>query len=270
MRTLILNSSNISSTSGNNVLTYTFPQGSVTFKSNKVGLQAVSLYYSWQNVSASISWSYKWVDGVTYPMTLPAGFYAVSDFNSFIQATMYANGHYLVNSSGSNVYYLELQTNSVYYSVQLNSYAVPTALPSGWSKPSSATWSFPASATTPQLIIPSGLSSLLGITTGTYPSVSQTTNYSHLSDTTPQITPVQSVVMTCSLINSRYSNPATLLTCFSPNVTYGSLISVTAHQPVMNEIQDGSYTSFMLQFFDQSLNSLAIKDSNLVVLLVIE
>eukprot|EP00952_Eustigmatos_sp_NYUAD-ZCMA_P003085 13407-Eustigmatos_ZCMA.PRE.1 len=76
---------------------------------------------------------------------------------------MVSNGHYLTDSNGDYVYYIEFQENSVYYAVQLNCYYVPTALPSGYSNPASMT--FPATNKTPQVVIPStNIQDVLGIT----------------------------------------------------------------------------------------------------------
>lgn len=267
MKTLILNSTHLVG-SDNNVLTYNFPAGSVHFKDNKIGLGRLSMYYSWENVTSSNGgWSYTWTDGTVVSCILPAGFYTVSDMNAYLQSIMISNGHYLKNSSGENVFYLELVTNSVYYTVQLNSYAVPTSLTTGWTNPGS--WTLPTTAKTPQLTI-STLSALIGITAGTYPSTTQSTNYSTQSTTTPQITPVQSVIMTCSLISNPLSNPTNLFYSFSPDVTYGSLLNIEPSKSCPNDIKDGAYNQLTIRFYDQTFTALKIKDPNIVLLLEID
>lgn len=266
MKTIILNSSNIVG-GQNNQLVYAFPQGAVTFKNNRIGLSSLSIYYSWPNINSSNGgWSYTWVDGTVVDITLPPGFYDVKAMNAYLQSKMVDNSHYLVDSAGNFVYYLELATNATFYAVQLNSYPVPTALPVGWTKPGA--WAFPGVARTPQLTIGS-LSPLLGITADIYPLVPQATAYSILSTVAPQITPVSSVLMSCSLINNDLSVPSNLLYSFSPNVGYGSLISVVPSEPVMSAIQDGQYANFQIRFFDQDLNPLTILDPNMVLLLQI-
>lgn len=270
MKTIILNSSNIDSTN-NNVFRYKFPAGSAHFQNNRIGLSRISLYYSWENISSTNNkFSYTWVDGTSVSVTLPAGFYTVDDINSYMQSVMVTNTHYLVNSSGDYVYYLELVTNSTYYAVQLNSYPVPNALPSGWSNP--GVWALPASAKTPQFTVPTSnsITSIIGFSSGTYPSATQSTNYSKTSDSTPQVTPTQSLVMTCNLINNKLSIPADLMYSFSPNVTYGSLIIVDPPQPIMNDIRDGSYQDLVIRFYDQDLSPVTIKDKNVVILLQIQ
>jgi len=267
MKTIILNSSNIVG-GQNNQLVYAFPQGAVNFQGNRIGLSSLSIYYSWPNINpGNGGWSYTWIDGTVINITLPAGFYDVKAMNAYLQSKMVENNHYLVDSAGNFVYYLELATNATFYAVQINSYPVPTALPVGWTKPGA--WAFPGVARTPQLTITT-LSPLLGIAAGNYPPAPQATAYSILSTVAPQITPVQSVLMSCSLINNDLSVPSNLFYSFSPNnVEYGSIVSVVPSEPVMSYIQDGQYASFQIRFFDQSLNPLTILDPNMVLLLQI-
>ncbi len=156
---------------------------------------------------------------------LPNGFYTNSDLNSYLQQYCITNGLYLINASGQYVYYCEFLTNSNYYAIQFNAYSIPTALPAGWTQP--ANWiGYPAVAYTPQLIVPStNFRNVIGFNTGTYPSVQQTTTYSKLSDFVPQVSPVQSIILSCSLLSNQYSNPRTALYSFSPAGTaFGSLI----------------------------------------------
>ncbi len=79
---------------------------------------------------------------------------------------------YLIDDSGVNQYYLQLQVNATRGRVQLNSYPVPTALPTNWTAPAGATWSLPLVAKDPQLTIgasDSGFGTLIGFAAGTYP-----------------------------------------------------------------------------------------------------
>jgi len=182
---------------------------------------------------------------------------------------MVSNGHYLVDGSGDYVYYLELQENSVYYAIQLNCYYVPTALPSGYSNPASMT--FPTSNKTPQLVVPStNIRDVLGFTAGTYPSSVQSSNYSTYSSYCPQVTPTQSVVMSCTLVNNSLGIPNNILYSFGPGGTsFGSLIESKPNAFAWMDIAPGNYATFDLQFMNQSYTKLVINDSNIVVQLVI-
>lgn len=167
-----------------------------------------------------------------------------------------------------------MTTNATLYAVQLNCYFLPTAaqaLANGWTAPSG----WPGYITVnvcPQFIIPAtNIEQLLGINSGTYPSPNQATNYSKTSDFTPQVTPVQSVFILCSLVNNKYGIPNSILYNFAPaNTTYGSLLSIQPPTLVFSDIQDGNTADFTIQFVDQSFQPLAIKDTNISVLLCIK
>jgi len=268
-KTLILNSSNITS-SKNNQLTFSFPGGATQFRENKIALCGISIYYSWDNInSTNNTFTYTWIDSTINTVTIPSGFYTIQDINSFFQSTLITNTHYLVDSAGDYVYYLEFVENAQLYGIQFNSYPVPTSLPSGYTKPGS--WSFPGTASTPRITISSvnTFSNIIGFNAGTYPSVTQTTNYSKISDSTPQITPIQSLILTCSLIDNPLSIPNNIMYCFSPNVTFGSLIQINPNSPIFNNIKDGFYQNLVITIYDQNFQEITIKDSNIVILLQI-
>jgi len=273
---IILNSSNVVAGSNNSIYRYNFPQGSVKFNKSKVAVASISMYYSWYNILASLgnnTFTYTWYNfagSAVFTITIPDGFYDVASLNSYLQSQMIANGHYLVDANGDYVYYLEFVTNSTYYSIQFNSYPIPTALPASYTNPAAIT--FPAVATTPQITISANaFRNIIGFNAGTYPNPVQTTTYSKLSDFTPQVSPVQSVILSCTLLNNKYSNPGTILYSFSPvGTTFGSLIQSNPPQFSFIDIQSGNYNTFDITFLDQNFNFLKINDNNLVVQLLIE
>lgn len=274
---IIINSSSLVNSSGNNVFRYTFPQGSVRFQNSKVAISNISIYYSWFNItstSGNNTFQLIWPIGAgisTYTITIPDGFYDISSLNSYLQQYCVTNGLYLINASGDFVYYAEFISNSTYYSIQFNAYPIPTSLPVGWTAPSN--WvGYPTTGYTPQLVVQNNaFKDIIGFTPGTYPSAQQITTYSVLSTVTPQITPVQSVVVACSLLNNKYSNPSTVLYSFSPaGTTFGSLIQSNPTQYAFIDIQDGNYSDFDVIFYDQDFNALQINDTNLIIQLLIK
>lgn len=274
---IIINSGDLISNSFNNTYRYNFPQGSVTFKNSKVALTTVNMYYSWYNITTNYnntSFQIIWPIGAgtsTYNVIMPNGFYDVSALNDFIQQFCITNGLYLIDASGNFVYYIELLENASYYSVQLNCYGIPTSLPSGYSQPSN--WvGYPAVAYTPQLVILStnNFGNIIGFNSGTYPAAQQTTTFSKLSDFTPQVTPIQSILVACTLLNNKYSNPSTILYTFTSGGTaFGNLISSSPNQYSFVDIQDGQYTNFDVQFLDQDFNKIFINDTNVTISLEI-
>lgn len=281
MRTLIINSANLVQNGFNDTYQYKFPQGSVRFDNDTVALASISMYFSWDNITSATSGSqynnntfqYLWTDGTgtsLHTVVLPDGYYEYSTMNEFLQYTMVQNGHYLIDSAGNYVYYLEIVANQTYFAVQLNSYPLPTALPPLWTNPAGIV--FPALASTPQFVIlpTNNFQLTLGFNAGTYPPAIQATNYSVLSQNTPQITPVQSLILQCTLLNNQYALPSTLLYSFNPAGTpFGALITVQPPSFAFVDIQDGAYSDFTISFKDQNLNRIFIKDPNIVVLMVI-
>ena len=273
---LIINGGDLVPDDNNNRYRYMFPSGSAYFRNAKIAVGNISMYYSWFNITSTYgnnTFSFKW-DGtltVLHTVTLSDGFYDVAALNSYLQDYCVSNNLYLINSDGDYVYYLEFVENPTYYSVQLNSYPIPTSLPSGWSAPGS--WpGYPATASTPQLVVASNaFRDIIGFNAGTYPTVAQTTTYSKISDYTPQVSPVQSVVVLCSLLNNRYANPDTVLYSFNPaGVSFGGLISSVPSEAIYTPVQQGSYNEITIEFIDQNFNALKVNDTNLIITLLID
>ena len=162
MLPLILNSNNVVDNGNNDTMIYKFPAGAVTFNRNVIAISSISLYFSWFNITSATtnseynnnSYEYVWYGSTgasTYTVTMPDGYYEISDINAYLQSVLVSNGHYLTDSSGNYVYYLQLEVNQTEYAVQFNSYPIPSSLPSGYSNP--ASMSFPSADTTPQITI---------------------------------------------------------------------------------------------------------------------
>jgi len=281
MRTIILNSSNVVPNGFNDTYKFDFPQGAITFKDDQIAVESISIYYSWFNItSATTSSQYNnnafqfvWYSGVatTYNVVLPDGYYEIADINAFLQYFCVQNDLYLIDGSGNFVYFLELQLNPTYYAVQLNAFPIPTSLPGGFSQP--VGWpGYPLVATTPQLVVSAtnNFGTVIGFNPGTYPTPVSSATSSTLSQRPPQVTPINSLLMTCSLLNNNLSVPNTLIYAFSPiNTRFGGLINIQPQQAAFIDIYDGTYNFIQIQFFDQNLNRIYINDPNVVLLLVI-
>lgn len=273
MRTLVINNTNVLPFD-NSRFKYRFPSTN-KFEKDQIAVSNVYINFSWFNVTSqnnNNSFQYIWTDGsgtTTHDVVLPDGAYEVSTINAYLQFVMLNNGHYLVDDNGDYIWYLEIVTNPTYYSVELKSYPLVTALPAGWSNPASIV--FPATASTPQFVIPNtDITTLLGFPAGTYPSAVQATTYNILSPNSPQIQVVQSVIILCSLLNNTLALPNTIIYSFTTGTrSFGQLISFSVPELVFTDIQDGFYDQFEIQFVDQNFKPLAIRDTNLVVQLVV-
>lgn len=274
---LIINGTSLVSDAFQNKYRYDFPVGNVNFNNSKISISNISIPYSWFNITAvndNQTFSFIWEGpaSVQYDVTIDEGFYDVSTLNAYLQDFCVTNNLYLIDGSGDYVYYLEFVENSTYYAVQFNSYPIPTALPAGYTAP--AGWAgYPAVASTPQLIINAddSFGDVIGFDAGTTPAVAQATSYSKLSDYTPQVSVVQSLILTCNLLNNRYSVPNTVLYSFSPtNVSFGSLITSEPAAHEFIDIQDGTYPYIEIAFLDQAFNPIYIRDTNLIVQLIVK
>ena len=263
----------------NNTFIYNLPASARFTNKSKVGMVSLSVYNSTFNIQASrgnntVTFIWNLATPVTTTWTIPEGYYSASDLNSWLQSQMYANNYYVTSNNGTNiVYFYEIVQNSVRYSIQLNSYYIPTsanATTLGYSLPSGATWAYPATNKTPQLTFNTAFGSLIGMTAQTYPATVQSTNQSQISTITPIISPVNSYILTCNLINSKYSIPSNVFFSLPLNGSLGQLISYVAPSVVYSDIAPNTYNNIIIQMYDQNFNKLDLKDNEIVLTLAID
>jgi len=245
---LVLNSSNVIGRD-NNIYKYNFINGMFTIpEGSEIALSSITMPYSWFNITTAYNnntFQIIWygTTTTTYTVVLPNGFYLISDINNYLENFMILNSLYLIDSStGNYIFYLQLFTSSTYYSNQILSFAVPTSLPSGYTAP--VGWpGFPAVASTPLMtVLNNNLTKLLGFSAGSYPPVTQSTNYSILSNLLPPVgSPVNSIIVRCSLIDNAVAMPTDILDSFAINSTFGSNINYSPNYEKWISIRRGSY-----------------------------
>ena len=275
---LVMNSSNLVQGTNNSTYQYNFISGSFIIPDNAdICISNMTIPYSWYNVNAqyynNASFQYTWtVLGVktTYIIVLTNGFYSNSDINNFLIGQMILAGQYLIDGNGNNVYYLSLQYDTPYYAVQLLSFAVPTTLPVGYTQPSN--WlGYPTVASTPQLIIQANnFGSLIGFTSGTYPAVVQATNYSAISNITPNGSPVNSLIIQCSLVNNNVTMPSNIIDSMPITSTYGTNINYQPSYEKWVKLNKGRYSNMIITLLDQNFNRLIALDSNILMTFLIK
>jgi hypothetical protein len=292
--TIVLNEANVIRDGGNNKLVYNFPN-SVAFPNHEIAIQSVYMYYSWENINQSpLNNNYFYVYWPTAPYTtgtlptatavkveIPPGLYEIATINQYLQWFSIKYGYYLINSAGENVYYWEFIINPALYGVQLNLYPVPTSLPSGWTAPTanavlgtSAFAGFPASATSPQVFIPTAsfnfFYKIVGFPAGSIlPATASVTNYSFVSTDSPQVQPNPVVFLTLSNIENNYANPSSILGVISPQVGFGELIEQLPPQFAWNKLLPGTYNSLRLSFVGTDKSQITILDPQMTITLVI-
>jgi hypothetical protein len=123
---------------------------------------------------------------------------------------------------------------------------------------------------------------VIGFAAGTYPNAviagvppAQTQLPAYLipqtfvSTTAPQVTPLSSFILTCSLINNNYAVPNNLIYSFAPVGTIGEQFTVAPNQYVFIDVLPAQYNRFNVQFIDQAFRPVAIQDPNMIIQLVI-
>ena len=277
-KTIILTTANIEENSNNTKLVYNFPSGGYSFKNDMIALQSVYQYFSIFNITSDYgnnTFSYTWFDGVEYSITIPDGYYEISDLNSYFQSIMIANTHYMTNSAGQFIYFLEFIVNTSRYAVQINSYPLDTSIQStnGYILPTGATWSVPATSTLSQFNVnTSGFGEVLGYDVGSYPDTQVgSTTTSFLSSVAPQITPYSSILVSCNLVNNRAVIPSNILSSYTPlGTNIGSLFKFEPNYLQFADVEDGQYTQLVLEMRDQLSRPIIIRDPNMLITLYTE
>jgi hypothetical protein len=278
--TLVLNNTNVIG-SQNSQFKYNFLAGNFVAKDMEICVSALAFPYSFFNVSPfynNQTFSLIFPTAATtttLSVTLPAGFYEVSDINNYIQNQCIALGLYLKDSGGDYVYYFDVTLNTTYYAVQIVCSPVPTSLPSGYSLATSGFYStlggLPTTGYTPQLVLPAsgGINTIIGFAAGTFPSVQQTASFTQLSSVTPIGSTINSLVIRCSIINNNVTIPSDILDAFPINTTFGSNITYDPSFEKWIPISDGTYSNFLISFVDQNLNTISANDPNIALSLLI-
>lgn len=278
---ILLNSSNVVAGSDNSKYEYKFPVPKL-MNNSSIALHSLQLYYSWFNINAALynnnTFVYKWWNSnrvlKNFTVTIPDGFYTIETLNLYVQSEFLKNGHYLYDTiEKKNIFYIEFISNATYYSIQLNilpMYATGTK-PSHITKQN--TWALPDNQETPIVIIPStgNFKDLLGFTPASYPPTTQNTLYQHLSDYTPQLSPVSSVIMRCNLVQNDYALPNDVLYSFTSGTAgFGDIINEKPNELYFSKIPNGSFNSIQISFYDQNFNSMHILDPQLLITLLIK
>lgn len=290
MRTLIVNSTNIIQDGQNNKLVYRFPN-SVMFKDSYISLAQAQLYYSWFNITSEYQNNiiqYVWRNGAgvstTYTITIPDGLYEITTLNQLLQFSFIANGHYLVDSGGSNVYYAEFLVNPSRYAVQINTFQFPTALPAGWTNPAAVP--FPPQTFNPSIILPANVNEIMGYVvnfttdlninnafvppTSNYVSKLANGTLSYISTTAPNVQPNSSVIITLSNIDNSYAQPTGTCYTIVPSVGIGEVINEKVAEYIWNKLINGTYNQLTIQLLGTDLTPIKINDPSMCFVFVIK
>jgi hypothetical protein len=292
--TIILNKSNITNLDrGNNRLEYSFPRSVEFNEGDEVALSNLNIYYSWFNISEANNnnfFQYTWFNNTNGDVTdihdviIDDGYYSVNTLYEYFQKVMVSNGHYLEMKNGSNyLYFIEILTNSTYYSVELKLSSVSTTYDFGGSEPepitdyvkNPTTWAIPSTFKSPSIIIPSNnkFGELLGFMSGTVqipPEYDIQYQYSTLNNIVPNMEVSSSFYVTCSLVDNEFSTPNNVLFSFSLGTQpFGTMLSPIT-ELIYSKIKPGIYNKIVIEIYDQDFNKLNVIDPNMLISLSIK
>lgn len=283
VNTIILKSSNIVDTNKNSTFEYSFPN-SMRFQNMELALISCSLYYSWFNISDDLNnrtFKYQYYNAngnQKVSITLDEGLYEIGDLNKALQYSFIQEGLYLIDSAGDYVYYAEFITNSVKNSVDINTYPIPTSLPSGYSQPTTSTGlgsgggGLPSDSSRPNIILSSNFNNIMGYdadynTEDVFPTTSSSSQ-TKSSTKAPNVNPNSSVLVEINVVDNPYGIPSNIIYAIVPNVGVGSLIFVSPPEYAFVPIKNGFYNNIRLRLLNKdTLEPLTINDPEITIIL---
>lgn len=251
-----------------------FPEGST------VNLHSLFLYNSTYNISSELgnnTMSIEWMDGSVLNLVIPDGYYSVDDLNEYLKNEMFNADMYGTRSNGQELLtYIRFVTNPIQYKNQILIYYVPTSSEASSlsiSKPSTASWNFPATRKLPKLTINPNLRKYFGMSTRTIfgNETDQTRNYDYLSDVTPTISDTFAIVVACNLVSNSYNSVNEVIGQIPINKSFGSLLEYinTSGNGKLN-IATRNVSKIIVRLFNQNLQALEFKDKDFLCSLLIE
>lgn len=286
---LVLNSSNVVG-STNSQFSYKFLTGNFVAKNMEMCLSSTAIPYSFFNVSSYYNnnkFQLSFPTGITnYPLTitLPDGFYQISDINNFVQNQCILNGMYLINAIGQNVFFFQMVVSTTYYAIQTLYFQVPAAsqyVALGYTLPPLTTGAnlWCTSAGLPSVInqVPRMLlgttgspAVMMGYVGGLYPtSATQTSTVSILGTLCPIGSTVNSIIARVSCLKNSITMPSDILDSFPVNGSFGGAIIYDPSFEKWVDMSDGTYSNITLSLVDQNFGTIYANDPNVCITLII-
>lgn len=275
---LLLNSSNNNGNALKTYFVYNFSNGSFYIpEGSEVCLSNITIPYSWFNISKfynNTNFTYNYPNATggfdTYSFDFQDGFYTQSDINNYIHNYMISQSQYLIDDNGNYVFFINFFVDTAYYANQFILQQIPISLPAGWSSPTG--YITPLNQDAPQVVFNStgGLNSICGFSAGTYPpTVVSSTDYSILSNITPNATNVNDVVIRTNLAYNFCSNPTDVLDAFNVNGSFGSNLAYYPNYEKWINVKSGTYNNFFVYLQDQNLGQIQANDTNVLISLLL-
>lgn len=266
---------NLNNQTSQNVFTYRLSRP-IDFNQFEIALGSISIYYSWQAISSrrnNSRFNIIWPIGAsttTYNIALPNGTYSAADLDAYLKYWSIQNKLYLINdTTGEYKYFISISENPAQYALQV--VVEPWKAVTGWTAAAGAP-AFSTSGYAPQITIlnDDGFTKIIGLTPATYPAAPSTSTATVISNVTPQVDPVASVIVGCSaLYNPLASNSQVLHTFTSAGVPYGGLITSSIGNGISYCPMQGSNTELIISLYDQDMRPLEVLDPNVCIRLLV-
>ena len=290
---------------GNNKLIYNIPQG-ISLKNKEVALHSFSFYNSFFNISKEIgnnqvdfffpvfTASANTYNMKKYTWTIADGFYSFSDLGFALQQFFIANKLCLYNeATGRYMYFFSILQNITQYSVQLQTYYIPTraqAQALGFGNIPNPNNSNPApdmqlntatGATSlqiaPYISFNEAFGKVIGYNATTFPSTLLTkaaTTYDQnpitaLSSKTPSVNPIDCVLLRCNIANNINSIPNDLLSVTPISSSYGAITQYVANSLLYVPTAQITTNRIEVSMYDQNLVPLLQRDREITLTLSI-
>lgn len=263
---------------GNSTFRYTFPAGSISLNRSEIGLESISIPYSWFNITTAfnnriftIAVPNGAVGYIYNQVTVDQGFYTLESLNFWLQNWMIQNDLYLVDdATGNYIYNFKIISNETFYRTQINLYPFLTAAEATAAGYSDPTGNYPFATVSGRLpMVTLGDSNnfykLLGFSPGTYNSAT------NLGNLVPQLSPVTQVIVQTINLDNKYSGVPSNLHAFTiVNTTFGSMIQVEPPTITFVDVTDCSVDHIDIKLVDQNYNPLVFQDTAVLIKLIIK
>lgn len=273
MSQIIITGSNVINTA-NNEFVFNLPT-TVDFTGLEICVQSIQIMYSWDSINASLynnaNFSYQWYNNTTgdydtFQVILPDGLWSIADINGYLQFTMIQNNHYSTDSAtGNNIYYINLEINSVLYAVQVNTFPITTTPPAG------VTYQFTAPSVTfnPTITFPANFCNIVGFAAGFTTSQSNAgTILSFTSSVAPQVQPSPTLMLSCNCVFNKYMSPSSILFALTPNVAVGASFYIQPF-PVYSPCMSGQFRQIKLSWMNSNYQAIPLQDPTCCIVLLI-
>jgi hypothetical protein len=273
MSQIIITAQNVAN-ANNNEYVFNLPT-TVDFTGLEVCVQSIQINYCWDSINANIynnaNFSYQWYNNTTgdydsFQVVLPDGLWSIADINGYLQYTMIQNNHYSVDTAtGNNVYYINMEINSVLYAVQVNTYPIlPTA-------PLGITYQFtaPTEQFNPMITFPANFCNIVGYAANFTTTQSNAgTILSFTSSSAPQVQPSPTLMLSCSCVYNKYMNPSSILFALTPNVDVGASFYIQPF-PVYSPCIGGQFRQLRLTWMNSNYQAIPLQDPTCCIVLLI-